>query len=197
MERTLNALLPAAALFCASLAAAPRATAQNTEIVYMVSGSPDLQAWAKTSTRPDHKLAATSFSFDTQIPAVNRATGKGDRPTGEAILQLPMGDPALLWWQRGLSAPYIPVVLVEFASPQQKAGQRAPFAVRLLEVSLISVKLSKARGDGGLGIAEVTLRPAVVEVFSTAQDATGATKPSQDFSYNFVTRGLSKQQPPR
>lgn len=184
--------LSLAALFCASLAAASGAVAQSTEIVYSVSGNPSLQAWAKTSTRLDHKLTATSFSFETQIPAVNPATGKGDRPTGEAILQIPMGDPAVLWWQQALAAGYVPQILVEFASPQQKPGQRAPFALRLSGVTVTSVKVSKARGDGGLGIAEVTLRAGELHVFSATQDATGATKPSQDFGYNFVTGGLTR-----
>ena len=95
------------AFSCALLAAAFCSAAQGQEIVYSVGTFSTDKAWPKMSVRADGKLTALSFSFETQTPVDIPSTGKLDKPEGEGTLQIPVGDPALLWWQEALVGGHI------------------------------------------------------------------------------------------
>lgn len=163
-----------AMLFCALLAAASGAAAQGQEIVYSVD------QWPKMGTRVDGKLAALSFSFGTQL-----TTGASGASTAQdAVLTIPAGEPVAEWWRAALPRRHLAFVLIEFPLAGQKTP-RAPFAVRLSDVVVTSVQLSKPRGDAGPGIAEVKLRAARFEVFTATQDPSGAFKPGPQFKWDF------------
>lgn len=166
------------AVLCVWLAAAPGAVAQSQEIVYSVSPN---EAWPK-STRVDGKLTALSFSFATQWTGT---AGAAKLAVQDAVLTIPAGEAVARWWKRSLERKHMQFVLIEFPLVGQKTGPRAPFAVRLSEVLVTSVQLSKQKGDAGPGIAEVKLNAAKFEIFTASQDATGAMKPSFGMTHDF------------
>jgi len=156
-----------------ALLAANAAFAQQT-VVFSVDG------WPRMSTRDDGKIPALSFSWGVSAPATasSGAGGGAGKPSiQDAALALPIGDAAVLFALVAMRGQHLPMVLVEFPSAKGKPGSAAPFAVRLGEVVVTSVSLSKSGNDGGPGVAEVKLNASKVELFSSHQDNTGAVRP--------------------
>jgi len=166
-----------AVLFCALLAAASGALAQGQGIVYSVD------QWPKMSTRVDGKLIALSFSFGTQVTGATAA--QKTVAAEDAVLTIPAGGPVAEWWRAALPQRHLAFVLIEFPLAVPKPAPRAPLAIRLSDVVVTSVQVSKPRGDTGPGIAEVKLNAARFEVFTATQDSTGAVKPGPQFGWDF------------
>lgn len=164
-------------LGCVLLAAATHAAAQTQEILYSVSGD----AWPK-STRADGKFTALSFTFGAQVPANLSVETSPQDP----VLTIPVGEPVAPLLRELLNHKVLQTVLIEFPSASQRAEPRAPFAVRLSNVIVTSVQVSKVSRDGGPGIAEVKFRSTSLEVFTATQDATGAMKPGPQFGWDFA-----------
>jgi hypothetical protein len=167
-------------VFCALLAAASGAAAQKQEVVYSMTPN---EAWPKMGTRVDGKLPAISFTFGTESAG---AAGARTVAAQDAVLTIPAGEPAALWWRAALTMRHLAFVLIEFPLAVPKPPARAPFAIRLSDVVVTSVQLSKHSEDNrGSGTVEVKLRPARIEVFTATQDASGAVKPGPQFNWDF------------
>ena len=168
-----------AALFSTFLTAASGAAAQGQEIVYSVD------SWPRISTRADGKLTALSVSFGTQVPRAGPGAG-GVATADDIVLTIPAGDAVALWWKDAVTRKSRVRVLIEFAVVGPKPAARAPFAVRLSDVIVNSVQVSKSRGDSGPGIAEVKLQAIAYEIFRSKQDATGAVNPGMQVNWNYA-----------
>ena len=168
-----------AALFCTLLAVASGAAAQGQEVVYSVD------SWPKISTRADGKLTALSVSLGTQVPSAGPGAGvvaKAD----DIVLTIPAGEAVALWWKDAVTRKSLVRVLIEFPVVGPKSASRAPFAVRLSDVIVNSVQVSKSRGDSGPGVVEVKLQAIAYEIFTSKQDATGAVKPGEQVNWNYA-----------
>ena len=170
-----------AVLLCGVLAAASRAAAQGQEVVYSVSPN---EAWPK-STRVDGKLPASAFSFLVK----GAGTGAAARPSAQdAAMTIPAGEHAALWMRAATMGRHLNFVLIEFPLTGQKAGSRAPFAIRLSEVFVTSVQV--AGSQGGQPLAQVTMSASKLEVFTASQDATGAMKQGPQFNWDFKKQSM-------
>lgn len=178
-ERGLSCNFCLAVLFGALLTAGSGAAAQTQEIVYSLSAN---DGWPK-STRADGKLTAVSFTFGAQLVGTTPATVKPEAQ--DVVLTIPVGEPVPLWLRAAVSGRHLNFVLIEFSPAGQKAP-RAPFAVRLSDVMVTSVQVSKSRGDGGPGMADVKLKYRTFEVFTATQDAAGAMKPGAQYGWDFA-----------
>lgn len=168
-----------AALFCILFAAASGVAAQGQEIVYSVD------QWPKISTRNDAKLAALSVSLGTQSPRAGpRAAGAAT--ADDVVLTIPVGEAVAQWWRAAVTQRHLAWVLIELPVVAPKPAARAPFAVRLSEVVVTSVQVSKPRGDSGPGVVEVKLQARAYEIFTSKQDATGAVKAGEGFGWDYA-----------
>jgi hypothetical protein len=158
-----------------ALAANGAALAQQT-VVFSVPG------WDNLSNRDDRKGIANSFTWGYTAPVPGAPSGK--HIVQDAILSIPIGDPALKFAQTAMRSQYLPSVLVEFPSKGSDPRGPAPFAFRLTEVYVSSVSFSKSSSDGGPGAAEVKLSAAKIEMFSGTQDPKGALRPAGKAGYD-------------
>jgi type VI secretion system secreted protein Hcp len=166
-------------LFLALLAVS-EAFAQQT-ILFSVGG------WPRISTRDDGKANANAFTWGVSAPvsaAAGAGGGAGKASVQDSVLVFPIGDAAVLFAQAAMRGQRLPMVLVEFPSAKAKPGSAAPFAVRLSDVLVTSVSLSKSGADGGPGAAEVKLNASRIELFVTDQDNTGAPRPGAKAGYD-------------
>jgi type VI secretion system (T6SS) effector Hcp len=164
-----------AVLFWAFLAAA--SAAQGQDILYSVSTN---MPWPK-STRADGKLVALSFTLGAQMETQSARASAQD-----VVLTIPVGEPVAPLLRAVLTSKVLQSVLIEFPSASQRAEPRAPFAVRLSNVVVTSVQVSKTSREGGPGIAEVKFMATSWEVFTATQDATGAMKPGPQVGWDFT-----------
>ena len=167
-----------AATFCALLAAASGAAAQApSAVVYTVEG------WPRMGTRADGKLEMVAFNFD--APQTT-APGSTTRANAQSFsMWIPAGDPAALFARAALRGEVLKSVLVEVFATQAKATPPAPFAARLSEVRVTSVRFGAHREGFAYAYADVTLQAARLEIFTASQTATGAMKagPQTGFDY--------------
>ena len=166
-----------------ALAAACPALAQQT-VLYRVDG------WGKLSARDDGKGIANSFQwmvYTGSTPPAPMGTGGGAQGkvnAGDATLSIPAGDAAVHFAQAAMRGQHLPTVLVEFALTKASPNDPAPFAIRLSEVSVMSVLVGKSGQDGGPGVAEVRLYAQRVELYASTQDRTGRVNPSSKAGFD-------------
>jgi type VI protein secretion system component Hcp len=161
-----------------ALAAANTALAQQV-IVFSVEG------WNLG------KVAASSFQWAVTAPAPAAMGSAGGGGAGkvsvqDSVLQIPIGDAAVQFAQTAMRGGHLRSVLVEFPLARGPQGGPAPFAIRLTEVLVTSVGLSKS-GDGGSGVAEIKLNAARVELFSSQQDSKGQAAASSKAGFDTKT----------
>jgi type VI protein secretion system component Hcp len=159
-----------------ALAAANTALAQQV-IVFSVEG------WNLG------KSAANSFQWAVTAPApVGPAGGGGPGKVSvqDSVLLIPIGDAAVQFAQTAMRGGHLRSVLVEFPLTRGPQGGPAPFAIRLTEVLVTSVGLSKS-GDSGSGVAEIKLNAARVELFSSQQDSKGQAAASSKAAFDTKT----------
>jgi len=136
-----------------------------------------VDGWPKIGQRADGKIDAGSFSFSTQVP---QASTSGKSTIQEITLRVPLGDSAVLFMSNALEARALKTVLIEgFPHATAKPAARAPFAVRLSDVHVSSVRV-----DVDYGEALVNLQASKIEVFTANQSATGAMQPGLQFGWD-------------
>jgi type VI protein secretion system component Hcp len=122
------------------------------------------------------KTPANSFQWGvtaTNTPAMGAGGGGSGKVTLlDTSLTIPVGEGAVQFAQWAMRGENLRSVLVEFPTRGQRPSDPAPFAIRLTEVVVTSVTLGKS-GDGGSGTAEVKLKAAKIELYSSSQDPTG------------------------
>jgi len=164
------------------MAATGAALAQQT-VLYKVDG------WDRLSTRDDGKGVANSFQWvvttaGSPAPLGAGGAGQGKVNAGDASLQIPAGDAAVLFAQAAMRGQHLPAVLVEFALTKAVPNSAAPFAIRLSDVAVVSVQVSKSGQDNGPGAAEVRLSAQRVELFSGNPDRTGKVNPGRKAGFD-------------
>jgi type VI protein secretion system component Hcp len=164
-------------LFCVSLATASGALALDYDAYPRYDVVLSVDGWPKIGSRADGKIDAGSFSFLTQVP---QASTSGKSTVQGITLRVPLGDSAVLFMSEALEARALKTVLIEgFPHGAAKPAGRAPFAVRLSDVRVSSVKV-----DVDYGEALVTLQASTIEVFTANQSATGAMQPGLRFGWD-------------
>jgi type VI protein secretion system component Hcp len=133
------------------------------------------------------KGAANSFQWAVTAPAP-AAMGSGGGGAGkvsvqDSVLLIPIGDAAVHFAQTAMRGEHLRSVLVEFPLTRGPQGGPAPFAIRLTDVLVTSVGLSKS-GDSGPGAAEIKLNAARVELFSSRQDSKGQAAASSKAGFD-------------
>ena len=137
------------------------------------------------------KAGANSYQGGVGVTPPPGASGAAGVAPGKAnlydsVLTIPMGDPAVNFSKSAAKGEHLRSVLVEFPQKGGNPSGPAPFAIRLTEVSVMSVMMSKA-GDDRAGIAEVRLRASKIEWFSAQQDRTGKLVPGAKAGFDTKT----------
>jgi len=147
------------------LALAANAALAQQSIVYTVDD------WA-------NKAPANAFVWGMTAPNTPATTGaSGKLSFTDSALTIPLGDTAVRFTQAAMRGTILHMVLVEFPMRGANPSEAAPFAIRFTDVFVTSVTLGKS-GDGGSGSAEVKLRAARIELYSSKQDPTGRMSPA-------------------
>ena len=165
-----------AVVFCLALAAATQSAAQQT-VLYSVDG------WPAMGTRADGKLDAWYFRL------ASDGTGPAPGLPRDAFLDIPVtrnGDPVLQFIRASSTGTILKSVLIEHPLATETGGRPAPFAVRMSNVTVVSVDVAVSYGNLGCCVA-VRLRPQRVELFSSAQGPAGKPGPVSRFGYDVKT----------
>ena len=153
------------------LALAANAALAQQSIVYTVD------AWAS-------KAPANAFVWGMTAPNTPATTGaSGKLSFTDSALTIPLGDAAVQFTQAAMRGTRLGMVLVEFPMKGANPSEPAPFAIRFTDAFVTSVTLGKS-GDGGPGAAEVKLRAARIELYSSKQDPSGRMSPASKAGFD-------------